>query len=226
MDVVRGLAQAAANAYDGALTEDGEALKVGLQREEGNPILDKRVLDGFGVIFYGPMMCIKYHSEVQLKEVYANGFESDMDQRMAAISSFLKKENRKVTGKSVTLTKEGEIFTFSEKTGYFKLGPKTIIVPEETNIHQNYPNPFNPLTTIIYDIGLMDGLSQNVSITIYNLLGQRVKTLIENKDQIGQFKVQWNGQDKFGQIMASGIYFVQLTTQTGIVKNKKMMLLR
>ena len=125
-----------------------------------------------------------------------------------------------------SLTKEGEIFTFSEKTGYFKLGPKTIIVPEETNIHQNYPNPFNPLTTIIYDIGLMDGLSQNVSITIYNLLGQRVKTLIENKDQIGQFKVQWNGQDKFGQIMASGIYFVQLTTQTGIVKNKKMMLLR
>ena len=116
LDVVRGLSQAAANAYDGALTEDGEALKVGLQREEGNPILDKRVLDGFGVVFYGPMMCIKYHSEVQLKEVYANGFESDMDQRMADISSFLKKEYRKVTGKSVKLTKEGEIDIRVEST--------------------------------------------------------------------------------------------------------------
>ena len=125
-----------------------------------------------------------------------------------------------------SLSKEGEIFTFSEKTGYFKLGPKTIIVPEETNIHQNYPNPFNPLTTIMYDIGLMDGLSQNVSITIYNLLGQHVKTLIQDKDQVGQFTVQWNGQNEFGQPMSTGVYFVQLTTKTGIVKNKKMMLLK
>ena len=125
-----------------------------------------------------------------------------------------------------SLTIEGEIFTLSTQSGYFKLGPKTIIVPEETNIHQNYPNPFNPTTTIMYDIGLMDGLSQNVSIHIYNLLGQHVRALVENKDQIGQFKVQWNGRDKFGQHMASGVYFIQLTTQTGIVKNKKMMLLK
>ena len=125
-----------------------------------------------------------------------------------------------------SISKEGEIFTFSEKTGYFKLGPKTIIVPEETNIHQNYPNPFNPITTIMYDIGLMEGLSQNVSITIYNLLGQHVKTLIHDKDQVGQFTVQWNGQNEYGQPMSTGVYFVQLTTKTGIVKNKKMMLLK
>ena len=64
----------------------------------------------------------------------------------------------------------------SEKAGYFKLGPKTIIVPEQTNIHQNYPNPFNPTTTIMYDIGLLDGLKQRVSINVYNLLGQHVTT--------------------------------------------------
>ena len=78
----------------------------------------------------------------------------------------------------------------------------------------------------MYDIGLMDGLSQNVSITIYNLLGQHVKTLIHDKDQVGQFTVQWNGQNEFGQPMSTGVYFVQLTTKTGIVKNKKMMLLK
>jgi hypothetical protein len=120
LEIIQGLSQAAANAYDGSHDEryswDGEALKVGLQREEGNPILDKRILDGFGVVFYGPMMCIKYHSEVQLKEVYAKGFESDMDQRMADISSFLKKECRKITGKSVKLTKEGEIDIRVEST--------------------------------------------------------------------------------------------------------------
>ena len=125
-----------------------------------------------------------------------------------------------------SISKDGEIFTLSEKAGYFKLGPKTIIVPEQTSIHQNYPNPFNPTTTIMYDIGLLDGLKQRVSISVYNLLGQHVTTLVENKDQIGQFKIQWNGTDKFGQQMSSGVYFIQLSTKTGIVRNKKMMLLK
>ena len=109
LDIVRGLGQAAANAYDGALDQNGEPLLAGLQREEGDPILDKRVMDGFGIKFYGNMMCLSYMSEVQLKEVYTAGFESDVEQRMADITSFLKKEYRKITGQSVTLTKEGEI---------------------------------------------------------------------------------------------------------------------
>lgn len=108
-EIIQGLSQAAANAYDGATDDKGEPLKAGLQREEGDPILDKRVMDGFGVKFYGNMMCLSYMSEVQLKEVYASGFESDVEQRMADIVSFLKKEYRKITGESVTLTKEGEI---------------------------------------------------------------------------------------------------------------------
>ena len=108
-EIIQGLSQAAANAYDGATDDKGEPLKAGLQREEGDPILDKRVMDGFGVKFYGNMMCLSYMSEVQLKEVYASGFETDVEQRMADIVSFLKKEYRKITGESVTLTKEGEI---------------------------------------------------------------------------------------------------------------------
>ena len=107
-EIVQGLSQAAANAYDGALTEDGEALKAGLKREEGDPILDRRVIDGFNVSFHGPLMCIQYHSEVQLKEVYAAGFESGIEQQITDIASFLKKEYRKITGNSVSLTKEGE----------------------------------------------------------------------------------------------------------------------
>ena len=108
-EIVQGLSQAAANAYDGAMDENGEPLNAGLQREDGDPILDKRVMDGFNVKFYGNMMCLSYMSEVQLKEVYASGFESDVEQRMADIISFLKKEYRKIQGGGVTLTKEGEI---------------------------------------------------------------------------------------------------------------------
>ena len=61
-----------------------------------------------------------------------------------------------------SITVNEEILTLSERAGYFKFGEKTMIVPEQTNLHQNYPNPFNPSTTIKYDIGLLDGLSQNV----------------------------------------------------------------
>ena len=108
-EIVQGLTQAAANAYDGALDENGEPIKVGLQREEGDPLLDKRVMDGFNVKFSGNMMNLSYHSEVTLKEVYSKGFETDVEQRMSDIASFLKKEYRKITKKSVSLTKEGEI---------------------------------------------------------------------------------------------------------------------
>ena len=108
-EIVQGLSQAAANAYDGALDESGEPVKAGLQREEGDPILDRRVLDGFNVKFSGNMMCLYYMSEVQLKEVHANGFEQEIEQRIADIASFLKKEYKKITGESVSLTAEGEV---------------------------------------------------------------------------------------------------------------------
>ena len=106
IDIVNGISQAAANAYDGALNEKGEPLKVGLKREEGNPILDKRVIDGFNVSIAGNMLTIKYQSEVLLKEVYKGDFEGEVAQRIQDISSYLKKEYKKITGKSLTLTKE------------------------------------------------------------------------------------------------------------------------
>jgi len=107
-EIIQGLSQAAANAYDGALTEEGDAIKAGLRREEGNPLLDERVMDGFNVKFSGDMMCLSYQSELQLKEVYTSAFESDTEQRIADIATWLKKEYKKVTGNSVTLTASGE----------------------------------------------------------------------------------------------------------------------
>jgi len=112
IEIIQGLAQAAANAYDGVQDEnfapDGVAKKTGLKREEGHLINDKRVMDGFSVKFYGNMLCIKYQGEVKLKEVYAGKFEGDMDRMLNEIKKFLQKEYKTITGKSVALTKEGE----------------------------------------------------------------------------------------------------------------------
>jgi len=60
LDVLNGISQAAANAFDGAHDEKGEPIKIGLKREEGNVILDSRVMDGFGVKISGKQMIVTY----------------------------------------------------------------------------------------------------------------------------------------------------------------------
>ena len=106
MKIINGISQAAANAYDGALDENGEPQKVGLSREEGDVILDTRVMDGFNVSISGNMLTVKYEGEITLKEVYKGDFEGEIDQRLQDIVSYLKKEYKKVTSNSLALTKE------------------------------------------------------------------------------------------------------------------------
>lgn len=109
LEIIQGIQQAASNAYDGALDENGDPLKIGLRREEGNPLVDQRVIDGFNVSFYGNKLCLAYHSEIRLKEVYGSNFESDTEQMIEDIASFLKKEYKKVTGDSLSLKAVGEV---------------------------------------------------------------------------------------------------------------------
>ncbi len=112
LEIIRGLAQAAANSYDGAhdarFSYDGEERSAGLRREEGCAIMDPRVMDGFSVKFYADSMIINYQSDILLREVYANDFESEIERRLNEIKKFLQKEYRAVTGNSVTLTSKGE----------------------------------------------------------------------------------------------------------------------
>ena len=108
LKIVQGLAQAAANAYDGSQDEryaaDGKARKIGLNREEGDPILDSRVMDGFKVKFSGDSICIHYQSDVKLKEIYAGGFEDEISRKINDIKKFLQREYKAITGESVTLS--------------------------------------------------------------------------------------------------------------------------
>jgi len=109
LDIIKGLNQAAANAYDGALTEDEESLDIGLKREEGHPILDSRVIDGFKVRFSGNKMMVSYQGEMSLTELHPrNKFENEIERRFQDISKFLKKEYKKITKESVTLKEEAD----------------------------------------------------------------------------------------------------------------------
>ena len=90
------------------------------------------------------------------------------------------------------------------------------IRPNEIHLFQNYPNPFNPITTIDYQIPK----SGFITLKIYDVLGNEIATLIDEKKSKGKHKIMFNGTK-----LASGIYFYKLTTEN-FVKTKKMLLVK
>jgi len=111
LEIIQGINQAAANAYDGAHDQrfvSGDTKEIGLSREEGCPIVDSRVSDGFGVKIIGDMLQINYEANVRLRDVYAVGFEEGCERKLQQIADFLKKEYKVITGKSLSITPQGE----------------------------------------------------------------------------------------------------------------------
>jgi hypothetical protein len=90
------------------------------------------------------------------------------------------------------------------------------ILPTEYTLYQNYPNPFNPTTTIKYDLPN----SSEVSLIIYDILGRKVKELVNTKQQAGRYEVQFNASN-----LASGVYIYQLVADK-FISSKKMILLK
>ena len=93
--------------------------------------------------------------------------------------------------------------------------------PGKFSLHTNYPNPFNPITHINYDLPK----HSNVNLNIYNMLGEQVKTLV-NQDQMPGFKsVVWNGTNDLGRPVSAGVYLYQIRAK-GFSKTHKMIFLK
>ena len=107
-EVISGLAQAAANAYDGALDENGEPLELGLKREENRGMYDRPQMDGFKVSFAANQMIVKYTAEVMLQEVHPrNKFENEIENKFGDIAKFLKKEYKRLRKEAVSFSPLG-----------------------------------------------------------------------------------------------------------------------
>ena len=99
-------------------------------------------------------------------------------------------------------------------------------IPTTFALSQNYPNPFNPVTSIKYQIPS----AGSVRISIYNLLGQEVKTLVNEEQSAGFYTIQWNGTDNNNRTVASGVYIYRIDAR-GADKNhfvqvKKMLMIK
>ncbi len=122
---------------------------------------------------------------------------------------------------AVELTDTGFLMTF-----FFEEGTPTRVnspggesSPKTFGLSQNYPNPFNPSTTIEYDLSESD----HVTLRIFNLKGQEVRTLLNGQLPAGQYSLRWDGKDNQGRVVASGTYLYRLETKD-FVEARKMLL--
>ncbi len=104
--------------------------------------------------------------------------------------------------------------------------PAEPVIPKESLpvtfiLGQNYPNPFNPSTIIEFSLPQ----SENVNITIFNILGQKVTTLVDEAQAAGNYSVTWDGHDSDGSEVSSGVYFYRMTAGL-FCASKTMMLVR
>lgn len=99
------------------------------------------------------------------------------------------------------------------------------LLPQEFALHQNYPNPFNPTTTIRYAIPVSEDGGAHVVLEIFNIAGQRVRTLVDAEQKPSNYSVTWDGLDDNGKRVGSGIYVYRIRTNN-FVASQRMILVK
>lgn len=130
-----------------------------------------------------------------------------------------------VTSVSTNVSLEAGIFVLeydpvTEGTGVI---PLTVpeVMPDHFDLKQNFPNPFNPDTKIVYDLSQ----GANVRLEVYNLLGERIATLVDQHQGIGRYDVIWDGKNDLGEKVPTGVYLYRLQARD-FVETEKMILVK
>lgn len=103
-----------------------------------------------------------------------------------------------------------------------QIGGDFTAIINEYHLLQNSPNPFNPTTTISYQLPV----GGKAELSIFNLLGQQIRTIVNSDQPVGEHQVQWDGRDDLGKQVSSGIYFYKLKAGNDFSETKKMILVR
>lgn len=94
------------------------------------------------------------------------------------------------------------------------------IFPDKIELNQNYPNPFNPNTQISFYLPL----SSNIDLSIYNIIGQKIKTLYNGFMNTGKKEISWDGKNNHGEFVNSGIYIYKLETDAATISRKMILI--
>jgi len=178
---------------------------------------------------------VNFNKTGNILEMNANGFISALQMTIShdseASLEFLGESmisahvtNEGSTTLIIVVPEQGPLFELSSTDGFIIEDIKTAnssgliasTVVDQFALLSSYPNPFNPETTISFELFS----NSNVDLAIYNMVGQRVSTLINGFQENGSYNVAWNGTDSYGSELASGIYMVKLVTEQGVMTNK------
>ena len=111
-------------------------------------------------------------------------------------------------------------FTMTIKENVLSLNANRQL-PSAFNLQQNYPNPFNPVTSINYQLAS----DTHVTLTVYDIMGQKIRTVVSEDQSAGFRSVVWNGKDNYNNPVSSGVYFYRLHAGN-YIQTRKMILMR
>jgi len=127
-----------------------------------------------------------------------------------------------VGNRTALVVRDTDIYAFDPERAPVDVADEDdYILPAGFSLKQNYPNPFNPNTIIEYSLPHRT----QIEVAVYNLLGRRVRTIVDKTQEAGDYKVVWSGRDDFGKRVASGLYFYQVKAGE-YVESRKMLLLK
>ena len=160
----------------------------------------------FGTGLMGKSSAIKYSGDYRL--VYMS-FGIEGINELHTIPIYRYDVLRRIIG---WLQEDPGILTISEE--------RIETIPQKFFLYPNYPNPFNPSTNIRYSINLIS----DVNITVYSILGQEISTLHSGVLESGYHSMVWNGTDRFGKSVGSGVYIYRIVSGNRALTGKMMML--
>ncbi|KAA3617501.1 MAG: T9SS C-terminal target domain-containing protein [Calditrichaeota bacterium] len=158
-------------------------------------------------------------SDYESNSLFAYQYENNSILKNVAKSEDIGKANR------VVVSADGTIFLATNDEGLIvyeyaeitSISHNSYSNPESFKLNQNYPNPFNPTTTIEYQLPK----TSKIQLSIYNLLGQKVATLVNKKQSAGKYSVEWDATG-----FSSGLYFYKLETGSGFEQTRKLVVLK
>ena len=194
-------------------------------------------LSGFTAISEKGAVILKWTTESEIENLGFNIYRSTKDndqfsiindQLIPGAGSSSQKHDYEYIDKdvinSVTYWYKLEDVDYSGHTelhGPVSATPIAKATPSEFRLYPNYPNPFNPVTTISYDLP-EDGY---IELSIYNMRGENVTTLLKSNQEAGSYKMNWDGTNQNGEIVSSGIYFLRIASGS-YCRTSKMVFIR
>ena len=148
--------------------------------------------------------------------VFYEDFNEDLVD-LGGDNSVLKWNVAAIAGSDTVLSDNGPRFVLVDGTS---LSVDEEFISTEFALHQNYPNPFNPVTTLNY--GLPE--QSMVVMTVYDLMGREVTTLVNQVQKAGYHTIRWNGTDQSGQVVSAGLYIYRITAGDYSVARKMILL--